>query len=150
MPDRDPRAVINQVVDLSNHRAWDRLGEVYHPDYIEDYPQSGERIRGLAHKRAVLEQYPGGLASDSLEEREVVGAEDRWVVTPAYTVVRITGTGDRYTVVFRVRYPDGSHWFAVQLVEFRAGLIAHATAYFAPEFAAPDWRAPFREAIPAP
>ena len=31
------------------------------PDWILDYPQSGERIRGHANERAIADNYPGGL-----------------------------------------------------------------------------------------
>jgi len=32
-----------------------------HDDYVEEYPQSGERIRGKQTARTVNENYPGGL-----------------------------------------------------------------------------------------
>ena len=30
-----------------------------HDDYVEEYPQSGERIRGKQNVRSVYENYPG-------------------------------------------------------------------------------------------
>lgn len=148
MSERSPREVIERYVELMNARAWDRLGEVLHHDYVEDYPQSGERIQGIPNAIAMREQYPGGEQLGKVERHAVVGADDRWVVTPSWTVVRIMGTSDRYTYVLRTRYPDGSNWFIIALIELADGLISHATAYFAPDFPAPDWRAPFREVLP--
>ncbi len=146
MAERTEREQIERFVDLMNQRAWDQLGEVLHPEFVEDWPQSGERIRGIANMRSVREQYPGGALD--IAKRDLVGAEDKWVLTPAYTTVRVTGTSDQYTLVLRARYPDGSDWFLVSVLEFKGGLVARATTYFAPDFPAPDWRAPFRETIP--
>lgn len=147
MPDRSGREVIEAFIDIQNRQDWDRLVEVLHPDYVEELPQSGERFRGIANARAQRENYPGGAFQSPVERRDLAGGEDRWVMTPAFTLIRVTGTSDRYTYVLRTRYPDGSFWFVVALAELRDGLIARSTLYFAPDFPAPDWRAPFRESI---
>ena len=34
-----------------------------HDDYVEEFPQSGEKIRGKKFARSVLENYPGGLTN---------------------------------------------------------------------------------------
>jgi len=62
----------------------------------------------------------------------------------------VDGSGDRGTALNRVRYPDGSRWWAVNIYELRDGKVAHSRSFFAPEFEPPDWRAPFREAPEAP
>ena len=67
-------------------------------------------------------------------------------MTPTYALVTVDGSGDRGTAINRVRYPDGSRWWAVNLYELRDGKIAHSRSFFAPVFEPPDWRAPFREA----
>ena len=69
-----------------------------------------------------------------------------YALTPSYTVIAVDGSGDRGTAVLRVRYPDGSMWWAVNLYELRDGLIARSRTYFAPDFDPPDWRAPYRDA----
>lgn len=143
MPERNARDVIEHYVELMGNRAWDRFGEVLHPDYVEEYPQSGERIVGLSNARELRAQYPGGV--QQIERRDVVGGEDRWVMTPSFTLVRIEGTSDRYTYVMRTRYPDGSMWFIITIIRLKDGLIHDATTYFAPDFAAPDWRKQYRE-----
>ena len=73
-----------------------------------------------------------------------------YALTPMYTVIAVQGSGSRGTGVIRIRYPDGSRWWAVNLYEIRDGRIGRQRVFFAPEFEAPDWRAPFREAPSVP
>jgi hypothetical protein len=37
----------------------DAIDDLMHDDYVEEYPQSGERIRGKDNARTVYENYPG-------------------------------------------------------------------------------------------
>ncbi len=62
----------------------------------------------MANARAVREGYPGGFVDQGLEDRNprVVGTAPEWVRTPAFTVVRVAGTGNTATATFRSRYPD--------------------------------------------
>ncbi|HLO34482.1 MAG TPA: hypothetical protein VK194_00300 [Candidatus Deferrimicrobium sp.] len=53
------------------------------------WPQSGERVIGNENYRRIVESYPGGRPVSEIQR--VVGAEDRWVVTPANTVQQIAG-----------------------------------------------------------
>jgi hypothetical protein len=119
-----------------------------HPDYVEDYPQSSERIRGRENFRKILENYPGGLEgeADASADR-VIGGDDRWMMTPTFTMLRISGAGDTHTAILKLRYPDGSAWYMVALIEVRDGLIVKATTYFAPVFPAPEWRHLWVEAL---
>src|SRR5947208_2427122 len=91
------------------------LETMIHPDYVSDYPQSGERFRGFAAFRWQLENYPGGLPAaraDDATKTKLVGDEERWAMTPGYTVLPLAGP-ERYTTVTRTHYPDGSRWFVV-------------------------------------
>ena len=81
------------------------LGELRHPDFVEDWPQSGERIRGHANYRAIHENYPGGLPD--LKPKRILGSEDRWVVSPTFTPLRIVGTGDVYVIHSAGAYAGG-------------------------------------------
>ena len=56
------------------------------------------------------------------------------------------GSGDRGTAVFRIRYSDDSSWWAITIYGLRDGRISQSRGFFAPDFEAPDWRAPCREA----
>ncbi len=147
MPERTPQELFELRNAAMNARDWDALDAVTHPEYVEEYPQSGERIRGRANLRAILENYPGGLVKGRFHSTAVYGAEERWVVAPNFSVVRVTGTGDVYTAVIRAKYPDDSHWFIVSLFRVTDGMIRSATTYFAPDFPPPDWRSQFVEPV---
>ena len=140
----DARAVLSGFADvISNHR-WDDLGRYLHPDVVWEYPQSGEKFTGIANIRAQFEHYPGLEPGTTFLEELVDGTT--YALTQIYTLVPVEGSGDRGVAINRVRYPDGSHWHAVNLYELRDGLIARSRSYFAPDFEAPDWRAPYRDA----
>ncbi|HEX6262581.1 MAG TPA: nuclear transport factor 2 family protein [Actinomycetota bacterium] len=125
---------------------FDVLGELRHPDYVEDWPQSGERIRGHERYVRIHEQYPGGLPES--EVRRIVGSEDRWVTTPSFTLLRINGTGDTFTVEGTLTYPTGNATHLVAILRLWDGKVAEVTHYFADPFEAPDWRAEWVEPIP--
>lgn len=136
--------ILGRMGELISTHHWDRLGEVFHDDAVIEYPQSGERFRGLANIRAQFENYPGLEPGTSTLE-EVIG-DETYALTPSYTVIRVEGSGDRGTAVIRARYPDQSLWWALNLYELRDERIVRSRTYFAPDFEAPDWRAPYREA----
>jgi SnoaL-like domain len=139
MAEFDPRALFERYAAAVNGGDYRILDEILHPDYEETWPQSGEHVRGIANMKAILENYPGGTIERGLER--LVGGEDRWVITPSQTPLRIEGTGNVYTIVLRVRYPDGSSWYVVQVIEIKERKVWRVETYFAPLFAAPDWRA---------
>ncbi len=136
--------ILGRMGELISAHHWDRLGEVFHDDAVIEYPQSGERFRGLANIRAQFENYPG-LEPGTSKLEEVIG-DETYALTPSYTVIRVEGSGDRGTAVIRARYPDQSLWWALNLYELRDERIVRSRTYFAPDFEAPDWRAPYREA----
>jgi hypothetical protein len=121
----------------------DALGRLRHPDWVSDWPQSGERVRGHANAASLDAAYPGGRPVVSPDR--TIGTEDRWVVTPLYQLQRIVGNGDSWWADGTVSYPDGSVWRLAMLVELRDGRVHRETTYFAAPFEAPDWRAPFVE-----
>lgn len=136
--------VMQELADIITGHDWGRLGDVLQEDAVFEYPQSGEVFRGVANIRAQFENYPD-LDPGTSRLAEVIG-DEAFALTPSYTLIRVEGTGQRATAVIRVRYPDGSHWWALNLVELRDGRISRSRTYFAPDFDAPEWRAPYREA----
>jgi ketosteroid isomerase-like protein len=132
------------LADIISRQQWDRLGEVLNEDAVFEYPQSGERFRGLANIRGQFENYPDMEPGKSYLAE--VHSDDAYALTPSYTLIRVEGTGQKGTSVVRVRYPDGSDWWAVNLYELRDGRVSRFRTYFARDFDAPDWRAPYREA----
>ena len=139
----DHQQLIRSWTDVLSRADWERIGEFVHDDAVFEFPQSGETFRGLANICAQFENYPG-LETATQELDDIVGGSE-YVMTPRYTVVAIDGGGGRGTAVIRVRYPDRSRWWAVNLYELRDGRIGRSRTFFAPEFDPPDWRAPYRE-----
>ena len=140
------RAIFERVADVINRQAWDEFRTVFTEDYVEEYPQSGEVIRGLANAIAVRRNYPGGFIAGSVDTSTArLPGSPQWGVTPMFTVVRLEGSGDSATVIFRVRYADGSIWWLTAVYELRGEMVEGATLLFAPAFDPPDWREPYRE-----
>lgn len=144
MSDISTREIVDRYAKALETTDLDALATVLHDDYLEEYPQSGERIHGGANLLAIMANYPGGIPLSARVD-SVVGAEDRWVVSPSYTPMRIDGAGDQYTAVAHVFYPDGSDWHVIQLIRVKDGKIYRVTSFYAPQFDAPDWRTPYVE-----
>src|SRR4029077_6525578 len=81
-------------------------------DAVLPYPQSGEQIRGRHNIK---------------ESRFVQPNKKR------FTVRRIIGSGDFWVTEFTLSY-DSIPYYAVSIMEFREGLVAHETQYFADRF----------------
>ncbi len=137
------RAVIDRYIKTLEDRDFDAQATLEHPDVVFEWPQSGERIRGSANWRAIHQNYPGGLPRPNLQR--VTGSEDQWVVTPTYMPIRVTGTGDVFTVEGKAEYPNGDVWYSAFIIELRAGKVARTTWYFAPVLEAPAWRSQWVE-----
>jgi hypothetical protein len=86
--------------------------EIYCEDAVLDYPQSGERIRG----RQNIQQ------SRFLQPNR-----------KRFTVTRMIGNGDLWVSEFVLSY-DGRPSYAVSIMEFREGQVAHETQYFSERF----------------
>jgi ketosteroid isomerase-like protein len=132
------RETVDKFYRALNRGDWNGLEKFLDPEYVWEMPQSGERARGLDNNRTMNENYPG---RPTVETKRITGSEDKWVTTPSFTVLKVTGTGDDYTAESRVTYPDGSVWHSVDIFQFRAGKILRHTAYFAASLDAPEWRA---------
>jgi hypothetical protein len=132
---------------LEAHRAhdYDLVGSLRAADWLEEWPQTGERVRGHANDQAIMANWPGGLPTAG--DGRIVGSEDRWVMTPAFTIERVVGDGDSWWFDGTGTYPDGSTWFVAGLLELRGRKVARETWYFGPPLEAPAWRAPWVERI---
>jgi SnoaL-like domain len=138
MADTGNRETVEKFFQAVNARDWGGAEKFLDADYVWEMPQSGERVRGLENNRAMNENYPG---IPKVETRRITGSQDKWVMTPSWTVLKITGSGDDYTSESLANYPDGSVWHAVDFFRFREGKILHQIAYFAAPLEAPEWRA---------
>jgi hypothetical protein len=151
MAERTPREVIEAYVDAMSRADWALLREVLAEDYIEDYPQSGERVRGRENAVAIRgrgRQAEMAAAGAPLSRMElVVGGEERWALAPNFTAIRTTSGGDTITSLVRAMYPDGE-WYVAYIGTVEHGQIQHATMVFGPLFSAPEWRKHLVERIP--
>ena len=146
MPERTAREFAQAFVEMLQARAFDRLSEFIRPDCVQEYPQSGERFVGIDNIRAVYERYPGGLGQQDLASLRVADRDRPWAMAPNFTLVRVSGSGDSYTSAVKARYPDGSDWYVISMIELVDGRMAHGTIFFAPVFDAPEWRKPYTAA----
>jgi hypothetical protein len=112
MDDRAVRAALHRHWDASDVSDFVVEHEIYHEDAVLDYPQSGERLRGRHNIQ---------------ESRAVQPNQKR------FTVRRMIGSGDLWITEFVLSY-DGVPSYVVSIMEFRDGLVAHETQYFADRF----------------
>jgi len=112
MDDRTIRAVLERHWKASDASDFRVEHEIYREDAVLDYPQSGERIRGRLNIQ---------------ESRTVQPSKKR------FTVRRIIDGGDLWVTEFILTY-DGVPSYSVSIMEFREGLVAHETQYFADRF----------------
>ena len=112
MDDQTVRAALKRHWGASDANDFNVEHEIYREDAVLDYPQSGERIRGRRNIQ---------------ESRYVQPNKKR------FTVQRIVGSGDLWVTEFILTY-DSIPSYSVSIMEFREGLVAHETQYFADRF----------------
>jgi len=99
------------------------FNEQLHEDAVQEWPQSGERIRGKKNIMAINENYPG---------------------LPSSVERRVLGSGDLWTYELTLNY-GGKTVHGCTILEFKDGKIIKLTDYFADPFEAPEWRAKYVE-----
>lgn len=127
MQEGDAGRIAEEVWRALGSGDWDAAGEKLHEDFVQEWPQSGERIVGRANALAINRNFPGGL--------------------PKMSFRRTLGGGDLAVLETELTYADGSQYFGVSVIQFRDGLIAKETDYFAQGFQAPQWRAQWVERL---
>jgi hypothetical protein len=142
---RSNEEVVRAYAEAHRTHDYAAVGALRHPEWVEDVPQTGERIRGHANDLEIMNHWPGGYPDAG--GLRLTGSEDRWVATPSNTLHRIVGSGDTWWADGTASYPDGSTWFCAALITLRDGLVHRETWFFAPPLEAPEWRAPWVERI---
>jgi len=97
-------------------------------DFVQEWPQSGERFRGVDKVVAMYGNYPSSTGTQPKMSRR-----------------RVTGSGDNWVVEGTVDYGDGTPVSYIGIIEFREGKIARVTEYYASPFEAPEWRSQWVE-----
>jgi len=123
MSEQENRDALERYLQAFERQDLNAIEELLHEEYVEEFPQSGERIRGKQSWRSVTENYPG-----------LPNMTDR-----SYVV-----SGDLGVMKMTLEY-DGNRIFACEIVDFEEGRIKRARAYFAEPFEAPEWRAQWVE-----
>ncbi len=149
MAEPSGRAIVERYSRALQDKDFDALAALVTDDFVDEMPQSGERVRGRANQLALVRSYPGGVGTIDPRSARLVGSEDRWVLTPSFAPLRIEGSGDVYTYVGTATYANGETWQMIQIVELRDGRVARTTTWYAAPFEAPSWREPFVERFPA-
>ncbi len=141
----DTEEMVRRYFDAVARNDFDTLEQLRHPDWHEDWPQSGERVPSHEAYREIHEDFPSGMPRMDLREPE--GSEDRWVMTPSMTIQRIAGSGDVWYVEGVNTYSNGEVFHIAQHLRLRDGRVWRSTTYFAAPFEAPAWRAQLVEPI---
>ncbi len=112
MDDRSLRQALERHWKASDAGDFDVEHEIYREDAVLDYPQSGERIR----------------TRHNIQQSRFLQPNKK-----RFAVRRISGSGNLWISEFTLSY-DGVPSYAVSIMEFRDGLVAHETQYFADRF----------------
>jgi hypothetical protein len=121
-------AKFEEVLKKGDFTAMGELTKEYAThDFVEEWPQSGERLTKAASLR-MAETY-----------------SEKTGTSPKFTYKRMLGGGDLFVVEGTIDYGDGIPVSYVGISELRDGKIAKVTEYFANPFEAPAWRADFVE-----
>jgi ketosteroid isomerase-like protein len=119
--ERDARQVAENLWKALQAGDWEAAGRYLHDDFVQEWPQSGERIVGRDNAIAVEQHYPGGL--------------------PTMRFGRTLAGGDLAVLEVELTYADGSRYLGVSVLELRDGKVVKETDYYAQPFEAPQWRA---------
>jgi hypothetical protein len=107
-----PQDIARKITDLASE------------DMVQEWPQSGERIRGLRNVVAVNENYEGATGA-----------------APKLTLRRIVPPGEAWIAEGTIDYGDGTPVSVVSIFEVGPdGKISRETDYFGNPFEAPEWR----------
>jgi ketosteroid isomerase-like protein len=97
-------------------------------DFVQEWPQSGERIKGRDNVKAINDNYPAMTGS-----------------TPKLTLRRVSGEGAHWVAEGTIDYGDGTPVSYVGIAELRDGKLTRMTEYFGNPFEAPEWRSKWVE-----
>ena len=123
MGEQENRQTLQDFWKLVQDKNWEAANELIHDDYVQEWPQSGERIRGKHNAMEINKNYPG---------------------FPTMTEKRTLVCGDLGFQEVTLDY-DGKIYQGVSLYEFKDGKVWKETDYFTEPFEAPAWRSQWVE-----
>jgi hypothetical protein len=130
MNDDEMAARIRSLYEAGDMEAFARAtNEMAADDMVQEWPQSGERIRGRANVAAVNENYPASTGTN-----------------PKSSLRRILKPGEAWIIESTIDYGDRIPVSLVSIIETNdEGKIIRQTDYFANPFEAPAWRSQWVE-----
>ena len=123
----DPVAIVREFYRRMNTNDYTHAAALFSDDYVLDWPQSNERIRGRARFVAVNEEYP---------------TRGRWRFTIHRVVANQTEAVSDVTVA-----DDATTTRAITFTTTESGKIVRQTEYWVDEYHAPENRAHLVEPI---
>ncbi len=121
MPD-EGRALIDRYVEALRDEDPHKVDRLIADTFVEEWPQSGERILGLANRHSIAAADP----------------QPRPILT---RLRRTLGHGDLWVVEFAAERSNGQPpAFVVQSIGLHGGKVGHVTTYVGHAFPAPAWR----------
>lgn len=123
MGEPENRRVVERLIQCINDRRIEVMDELFHEDAVMVWPQSGETVVGGDNRRAIYGAFPG---------------------LPTITPRRMLSAGDLVIAEASLDY-GGPVFMTAFIFEFRDGLIASETAYWAEPFEPPAWRSQWVE-----
>jgi len=122
------RQLVERYWQTMNRNDFRAVGDLLHDDFVLDYPQSGERLRGRERNALLNDEYPSPGPWSFVVERLLTGDD------MAVSDVQVRGA----EVEAR----------AISFFEIRDDRIWRITEYWPEPFEAPAWRAEWVERIP--
>lgn len=123
--EQSQRRAIEHLWAAFDRFEFEAAGAVLHDDFVCEWPQSGERIRGRDNYVALNAHYPG-----------------RWRIA----VQRLFVCGDQVISQVRLEF-DGKVDYCTSFFEFRDGRIVKETDFWSETYPAPEWRARWIERL---
>ena len=121
MGHEENRQTLERYWEALERKDFDSAMEALHEDFLEFYPQSGERISGRDNYLGLLTSHP---TFPAITVRRHAGRDDLWVTLAAFDYAG-----------------DGSPpWQTCEVQEFKDGKISRIEAIFGAPFEAADWR----------
>ena len=123
----DNRRIVEQFWQAMNTNDWQAAARLFDDDFVLEWPQSGERVRGRDNFVAINASYPAAGAWSFTLHRLVADEES------AVSDVSVSDTARRDRVISFFRMRNGRIWRVVE--------------YWPDPFEAAPWRAQWVEAI---
>ena len=118
------RALAEAFFDANVRHDLDAVASMLHPDFVMEWPQSGERFTG--------------------RENAVAAMRAQQMVPEVVTPPRIVGAGDVWVGMMPLRYGADIYQYAA-VIELGGGLIRRGTGYFGAPFPPQPYRAAFAD-----